>query len=82
MDNRSFSNNKSPKNRVRGSSQIGGGLSHLREVDDELDDDGGRFDNDQADMINDLHSRQINVKNFDLQPMGQGQFPVAAKSMQ
>jgi hypothetical protein len=43
MSGRSFSNNKSPQGRARGSSAIGGGLSNLREVEDELDDD--RFDN-------------------------------------
>jgi len=42
MSGRSFSNNKSPQGRARGSSAIGGGLSNLREVEDELDDD--RFD--------------------------------------
>jgi hypothetical protein len=55
---------------VRGSSQIGAGirereLANLREVDDDLDDD--RYDHEQADMINDLNSQQINVKTFDLQ---------------
>ena len=75
MQARSFSNNKSPRNKVRGSSQIGGGvrrqnngaLDNLREVDDDdLDDD--RYDSAQLDMMNDLNSQQINVKNFDLNP--------------
>ena len=41
-----------------------GALDNLREVDDELDED--RYDSNQMDIINDLNSRQINVKNFDL----------------
>ena len=43
--------------RARGSSAIGGGLSNLREVEDELDAD------EEQDGINE---KQINVKKFDL----------------
>ena len=70
----SINNNNSPKNRARGSSAIGSGiakpkkdeLSDLREVDDELDDD----------QVGSLNAQQINVKNFELNPVP------AARSMQ
>jgi len=69
LGGRSFSNNKSPDVRVRGSSAIGSGLSGLREVEDELDDD--HYDDERINMINDMHTKQINVKNFDLGVKGQ-----------
>ncbi len=52
MENRSFSNNKSPL-RKRGNSLIGGGLANLREVEDDLEDG---YEQNQIDMINDLNS--------------------------
>ena len=58
---RNCSNNKSPKNKARGSSQIGGGvreqaLANLREVDDDLDEDD-RYSREQEDMMNDLNAQ-------------------------
>ena len=49
----------SPKNRQRTTSQIGGGLSNLREVDDDSDHEMDKVD---------LSSKQIKVQSFDLGP--------------
>ena len=84
---RSFSNNKSPRDKVRGSSQIGGGirrnpgaLDNLREVEDDgLEDD--RYDSNQLDMINDLNTQQINVKSFNLNGQPQQASTSGSKSM-
>ena len=53
-------------------------------MDDELDEDGDddhRFDNEQAAMIEEMHSQQINVKSFDLQPPVQAASAAASSSM-
>lgn len=76
---RSFSNNKSP-NRARGSSQIGqGALANLREVEDDIEDE--RYDKEQVDMINNINSRQINVKSFELNPPGAQSFGGSKSTM-
>lgn len=69
---RSSSNNKSPTNRARGNSQINqGALGNLREVDDDIDEE--RYDDEQMEMMNNIHSRQINVKSFELNTSGGSQ---------
>lgn len=64
-----MSNNKSPSRLGRGNSQVRpGALSNLREVEDDIDDE--RYDLEQMDMMDKINSRQVNVKQFELNPPG------------
>ena len=44
-----------------------------------MDDEDG-YDDDQMNMMDDLHSQQINVKTFELNPLGSG-IGAGSKSM-